>query len=187
MLDDLSVQALYCIVSVHVCRRMTVETGYGAGPMYRPRELAVSTCLLVLAATGCTTVTNEPAPSVSLDETVFKTKVERILVAQCSYVACHGNPGSALRVYAPGLLRAAPAANLSDAQAPLTADEEHAKFLSAAAFSTTAETPADNWLLRKPLPSTFGGFEHKGGAIFKSPNDASYAAIYCWLTGATSC
>lgn len=156
--------------------------------MYRTRELAVSAFLLALPTMACTTVTNEPAaPTTVLDETLFKTSVEKILVTQCSFIACHGNAGSALRVYAPGLLRAADPGTLSDSQAPLTAAEEHANFVSASGFALSAPTPEDNWLLRKPLPSTFGGFEHKGGAIFKSPSDANYATILCWLQGKKTC
>jgi hypothetical protein len=143
--------------------------------------------LSLLAVASCTTVTNEPGPAASLDEGVFKTKIERILVTKCSYLACHGNAGAALRIYAPGLLRADAPKNIVDWQTPLTADEEHANFVAASGFSLSAATPNDNWLLRKPLPQTFGGFEHKGGAIWKSTNDPDYAAIYCWLTGAKSC
>lgn len=156
--------------------------------MYRTRELAVSAFLLALPTTACTTVSNEPAPpTTALDETLFKTSVEKILVTQCSFIACHGNAGSALRIYAPGLLRSADPGTLVDAQAKLTADEEHANFVSASGFALSAATPEDNWLLRKPLPSTFGGFEHKGGAIYKSTSDASYATILCWLQGKKSC
>src|SRR5512140_3811217 len=129
--------------------------------MYRTRELAVSAFLLALSTTACTTVTNEPAPpATALDEPLFKSSVEKILVTQCSFVACHGNAGAALRVYAPGILRAADPGSLVDSQAPLTAAEEHANYLSASGFAQSAATPADNWLLRKPLPSTFGGYEH---------------------------
>jgi len=155
--------------------------------MYRSRELAVRTIACAIAALGCTTVTNEPAPIPALDETVFKTKVERVLVTQCSYLACHGNAGAALRVYAPGQLRETVPLTLDDLRAPLTADEEHANFLSAAAFAATAPLPNDNWLLRKPLASAWGGFEHKGGAIFKDPNDAGYTTLYCWISGNKPC
>src|SRR5215471_4834612 len=108
---------------------------------------------------ACSAVGNQPAPdpAAGLSETVFRCKVEPILARQCSYNACHGNPGSALRVYTPGKLRAAPAATIDDAIAPLTEAEQHANFESAAGFSFN--TPADdNLLLRKPLPATSGGF-----------------------------
>ena len=49
------------------------------------------------------------------------------------------------------------------------------------------QLPADNWLLRKPLPSNDGGYEHKGGATYSGPTDPQYTAITQWLTGATAC
>ena len=144
--------------------------------------------LVALALVSCGDVVNDPAidPVTKLDEAVFKCSVEPILARQCSYNACHGNPGSALRVYTPGKLRATPAATIDDAIAPLTAAEEHANFTSASGFSlgTAAE---DNYLLRKPLPAATGGFEHKGGAIYTGPSDAQYQAIGAWLIGAGGC
>ena len=120
-----------------------------------------------------------------LDKAVFRCNVEPILARQCSYTACHGVPGSALRVYSPGKLRATPAATLDDAILPLTDGEHLANFESAAGFATLG--PGDNFLLRKPLVVTAGGFEHVGGAIFPSINDPQYVAISAWLTGRGVC
>ncbi len=144
---------------------------------------------LALALTACTNLSNEAVqdPTTGLDETVFKCKVEPILVAQCSYNACHGNPQAALRVYSIGKLRAAPPMDLETAALPLTAAELHANYLSAAGFAAFTDLPANNWLLRKPLPPNDGGYEHQGGAIYTGPADPQYAAITQWLTGATSC
>jgi len=136
---------------------------------------------------GCTTVENGPLadPAKMLDETVFRCNVEPILARQCSYTGCHGVQQSALRVYSPGKLRATPAATLDDAIMPLSDGERHANFESAAGFATLA--PGDNFLLRKPLASAAGGFEHAGGAIFPTINDPQYVAISAWLTGRGVC
>jgi hypothetical protein len=144
---------------------------------------------LLLALTACTTVANEPGPdpTTGLNETVFRCKVEPVLVTQCSYNACHGIAESALRVYSVGKLRATPPADSTAAAAPLTDAEQHANYLSAAGFAAFGQLPADNWLLRKPLPSNDGGYEHKGGAIYSGPTDPQYTAITQWLTGATAC
>ncbi len=143
---------------------------------------------LVIFLIGCTAVENEPFPdpTAALDETAFRCKVEPILVKQCSYLACHGTGESALRVYSSGKLRASPPATNDDANAPLTDAERHANFTSAVGFSV-ATAPADNWLLRKPLPAKLGGYEHKGGAIYADTQDPQYAAIYAWLGGNKSC
>ena len=142
----------------------------------------------VIAVAACGDVTNDTAtdPATQLDEKVFKCSVEPILARQCSYNACHGNAASALRVYSPGKLRASPAADIDAQIAVLTAAEEHANFTSAAGFSFGAAA-GDNFLLRKPLPASAGGFEHKGGAIYTGPDDAQYVAIAAWLSGIGAC
>src|SRR5262245_53955243 len=144
--------------------------------------------LLCAAVVGCAAVDNAPAPdpAAKLSEMVFRCKVEPILARQCSYNACHGNPGSALRIYSPGKLRATQAGTIDDAIAPLTDAEHHANFESASGFSFDTPTD-DNLLLRKPLPATSGGFAHKGGAIYVDANDSQYVAIRAWLTGTGAC
>lgn len=128
-----------------------------------------------------------PQPPAQLDETVFACSVEPILARQCSYNACHGQANSPLRVYTPGKLRAATPANINDASAVLTQAEHDGNFQSASGFAFDTVNVDDNFLLRKPLPATFGGFEHTGGAIFTDPNDPQYVAIRAWLAGTGSC
>jgi len=143
--------------------------------------------LVMLGALGCTTVQNGPLadPAKALDEPVFRCSVEPILARQCSYNGCHGNPGSALRVYSPGKLRASPPIDIDGAIAALTDAEHHANFESAAGFA--AQDPGDNFLLRKPLASSAGGFEHAGGAIFPTTTDSQYQAIAAWILGKGRC
>ena len=156
--------------------------------MYRHVGMA----LVVSAA--CSSVANEPVsdPASSLKEDVFKCNVEPILAKYCSYNACHGiagqdQMGAALRVYTPGKLRATPPQNLTDLTAALTAAEEHANFESASGFSFGGVLPDDNFLLRKPLPSALGGYEHRGGAIYGDKTDPNYVAIHDWLSGQGAC
>ena len=149
----------------------------------------LSRMLIVFAISGCTTVANEagPDPTTGLSETMFRCKVQPILIAQCSFNACHGNGQSALRVYSIGKLRATTPADSTAAIAALTESEQHANYTSAAGFAVFTDTPANNWLLRKPLPPNDGGYEHKGGAIYTGPADPQYATVTQWLNGATSC
>jgi hypothetical protein len=143
---------------------------------------------IAIATGSCSVVANDAAidPSSTLDEAVFKCKVEPILARQCSYNACHGNAGSALRVYTPGKLRATKPATIDDAIAPLTDAEQHANFLSAAGFAFNTAVD-DNFLLRKPLPAAWGGYEHVGGAIYTDNSDAQYTTIHAWLSHQGSC
>jgi hypothetical protein len=157
--------------------------------MLRPPAVLVSLAA-GLAAAACTDVTNAPAddPAAGLDENVFHCNVEPILAADCSYAACHGIAGAALRVYRPGLLRATTPASMDQAIAPLTTAERHANFVSAAGFAFGGTAPDDNYLLRKPLPAPDGGYEHFGGAIYvNGTDDARYKTIHDWLSGKGTC
>lgn len=137
---------------------------------------------------ACTTVTNDRAadPAAALSEPVFRCNVEPILIRQCSYTACHGIAGTALRVFSPGKLRAVAPKNIDEAIAPLSETEHHANFESAAAFSFQTSID-DNALLHKPLAQAAGGFAHQGGAIFATTQDGQYAAIAKWLSGQGVC
>jgi len=144
---------------------------------------------LVSVCFACTTVSNEavPNPAGKLDETVFRCNVEPILARQCSYTACHGNAASPLRIYTPGKLRMTQPGTIDDAIAPLTQEEHHANFLSAAGFHYGISEVDDNWLLRKPLPAKEGGYEHAGGAIYSGGGDDQYGKIRAWLLGQGRC
>jgi len=165
--------------------------------MFRSDPGRRGTFATIVATTvaACTGVPNSPAPdpAASLNEMVFDCSVQPILVRQCSYNACHGvtgatGTGAPLRVYSPGKLRATPSMTIDDLIAPLTMDEQHANFESAAAFAWDTTSVDDNWLLRKPLPSSDGGYEHKGGAIWQGgTKDTQYVAIRAWLTNTGSC
>jgi hypothetical protein len=145
--------------------------------------------LLIGMSTACTAIDNPPTaePSAGLDEAVFRCRVEPVLARQCSYSACHGLAGTALRIYTPGKLRAAPAKDLDAAIAPLTDAEHHANYLSAAGFHYDAADPLENLLLRKTIPSNEGGYAHEGGVIFESTADAQWIVIHDWLTGTGRC
>ena len=157
------------------------------------RSIGGWTLTLSLVATivvvACSEEQNAPAsdPASALKEDVFRCNVQPILVKQCSYNACHGVAGAAFRVYSPGKLRAMPAMNIDAEIAPLTDAEQHANFESASGFNFGITNVDDNWLLRKPLPQPLGGYEHKGGAIWKDTGDAQYQAIRAWLTGTGVC
>jgi hypothetical protein len=143
----------------------------------------------LLALAACSSVDNAAVtdPALALSEQVFRCKVEPILIRQCSYNACHGIAGTALRVYSPGKLRASPAGTIDELIAALTDAEHHANFESAAGFSFGLTSVDDNFLLRKPLAPRAGGYEHAGGAIFTSAADMQYQTIRTWLAGQGAC
>jgi hypothetical protein len=122
-----------------------------------------------------------------LDESVFKCKIEPILIRDCSYVACHGEAGFPLRIYSIGKLRLDPSPDQMSRTKPITVAEEHANFLSASGFAWNGVAPVDNLLLRKPLPTSEGGYEHKGNAIYKGRDDPRALDVYNWLSGTLTC
>ncbi|MBL0220185.1 MAG: hypothetical protein IPQ07_40735 [Myxococcales bacterium] len=153
------------------------------------RRAASYACALLACFAACAEVDNPAVapPNMGLDEKVFRCSVEPVLVRQCSYSACHGIAGSALRIYSPGKLRAATPANLDAAIVALTEAEHHANFLSASGFRFGAADPLDNLLVRKTLPATDGGYAHEGGAIFSGTGDAQWIAIEAWIAGTGKC
>lgn len=153
-------------------------------------RLVVHACAILIA--GCTTVENEALPdpieaSKTIDEAVFHCNVEPVLVKQCSFIACHGNSNSALRVFSIGKLRSKPPKNAEEATADLTTAERLANFRSAAAFGIGLDDPGNSWLLRKPLAPELGGYAHLGGVIYRDTSDPSFTAIYHWLKGDGRC
>lgn len=153
--------------------------------------MRVRSLVLLAPATivACTAVDNAPAPEAlaELDEAAFHCGVEPILARDCSYLGCHGLEGKPLRVYSVGKLRAGPHATLDERLAPLTDDERHANFRSAAGFSFGDVPVDDNLLVRKVLPACDGGYAHLGGAIFDGLDDPRTMAVRAWLSGGNPC
>jgi hypothetical protein len=149
----------------------------------------VLTALLAVLVPACTSVENAPDPGQidTLDEPYFRCAVEPILLRDCAYTGCHGQASAPLRLYSLGKLRLGPSATLAERTAPLTTEERHLNFLGAQAFSFGGVASGDNLLVRKPLPSAAGGFEHLGGAIWSGRDDARVRTIRNWLEGGKQC
>jgi hypothetical protein len=142
--------------------------------------------LVILSLVACTNVEQAPTPMAvtQLDRATFDRCVAPILIRNCSFNACHGNEGFALRVYSVGKLRFPGTANTQDARTqPLTQAENDANYQSAIAFTYGGPSAADNLLVRKPLPAAAGGFEHVGGAIFSGTDDPCAQQLRAWLSG----
>jgi hypothetical protein len=154
------------------------------------RALAASGLLALAAAlSACAAVENQPDPGqiTGLDEPFFRCAIEPILLRDCAYTGCHGQASAPLRLYSIGKLRLGPSDTLSDRTAPLTEDERHLNFLGAQAFNFGDVGADDNLLVRKPMPSSAGGFEHLGGSVWTGPDDARVRTIRNWLEGGKQC
>jgi hypothetical protein len=165
-----------------------------ASPAVLVRALAAAAAVAALAALAafapaCTSVENAPDPGqiATLDEPYFRCAVEPILLRDCAYNGCHGQASAPLRLYSIGKLRLGASATLAERTAPLTAEERHLNFLGAQAFDFGDVDSADNLLVRKPLPSSAGGFEHLGGAVWTGAEDPRVRTIRNWLDGGKAC
>ena len=160
--------------------------------------------LMLVTVAGCPAV--DPAaglpttapPDSFLDYNGFVCTVQPVLIKRCSYLACHGNEGHALRVYSLGKLRFGDTSTrAARSQVQLSADEVERNFASASGMVYGASL-ADRQSLRlahlpllaKPLAARAGGEEHLGVAVFPTyPNvdvgaDPEYLALAAWVQGA---
>jgi hypothetical protein len=129
-------------------------------------------------------VENAQSQVAMLDRATFDRCIAPVFIRNCSFNACHGNEGFALRVYSVGKLRAPGTPNTQDARTqPLTQAENDGNYQSAVAFTFGGPAADDNWLIRKPLPAAAGGFEHVGGAIYSGTQDPCVQQIRAWLAG----
>jgi hypothetical protein len=138
-----------------------------------------------------------PSAGEQLDYNGFVCNVMPTLVRRCSYLACHGQPDHALRVYSPGKLRLANDGTRATRDGALSADEVQRNFASATALALDA-APSERaagdvrrvLLLGKPLRARFGGGEHHGVGIFpvwpttELTKDPEWSALVAWVAGA---
>ncbi len=152
----------------------------------RRRRLGTGVMLGAIGLAGCQEL-DEEAPLPDLDFAAFRCNVQPVLVARCSFYACHGNALRPLRLYGPNRLRIDPSpATLA---APLTAAEEQNNFDMARGFASSQQLD-QAWLLYKPLDVDAGGLFHggkvlyRGRDVFTSRSDPGFVAIEAWLGGA---
>lgn len=163
------------------------------------RRLASLTFVAALA--GCPApdnshglVTTAP-PAQVLDYNEFVCHAQPVLIRRCSFLACHGNPDHALRIYSSGKLRLITTNDRATRDAKLSADEVERNFESATgtvydAQPSDRQNPDDRVpILLKPTRASFGGSEHHGVGIFPAypaqdlEHDAEYQALAAWVGG----
>ena len=137
------------------------------------------------------------APEALLDYNQFVCFVQPVLIRRCSFLACHGNPQHAFRVYSPGKLRLNDDGTRNGRDSTLTNDESDRNFQSASGLVLTA-TPEERampnvqkiLLLGKPLARRAGGAEHHGIGVFpvfparSTAEDFEFGALVDWVRGA---
>jgi len=141
----------------------------------------------VLWLAGCQSGFDAPLVGAAVDEPYFRCRVQPILTRSCAALACHGDGRRYYRVFARNRLRLA--GDESTRNRALADAERRANFVAAGVLVDPA-TPAQSWLLTKPLESTAGGLYHRGALIFDGGNvfttrdDPDFQTLLAWAGGA---
>lgn len=144
----------------------------------RARGIAAT---IALALMGCAA---EPAPAEppAVDRARFEAEVYPVLLRDCGFPACHGEPARFFRVLGPGRTRLDPATGLYAAPTP---EEIDATFDRARSMLSGATEPAESLLVRKPLEAEAGGAAHMGRDalgrnVYASREAPGWRAIAAW-------
>jgi hypothetical protein len=137
--------------------------------------------LLLASLTACTQPSGELYVP-DRDPIEFRDAVYPVLMRDCAFPACHGTPDRFFAVYGPGRTRLDPTTGIYD---PPTSTEIALAFSRAESMLLSPEGPEASLFLRKPIPRSQGGAGHRGDDPFGTPvyrttDDARYAALYHW-------
>ena len=152
----------------------------------RPHGCAYRLIALVctLLAVACA---EEPKPALVArrEFQLFRLEVYPVLLRDCGFPACHGSPERFFRVWGPGRVRLPGAMSTPEAfDQPSTAELSASR--SMALSMIDERHPARSPLLRKPLAVQARGAGHLGvdkygRDVYRTTNDAGYAALYKWV------
>jgi hypothetical protein len=150
-----------------------------------------STLLVVLAVSmsvstlGCADPIDKPVAARRLFAQ-FRTEVYPVLLRDCGFPGCHGEPERFLRVLGPGRNRLPnDDGTLPEPFDLPTAKEQELTFQLALSMIDESQLE-DSLLLRKPLAVEAGGYGHLGGDrygrnVYRTTQDPGYVAIARWV------
>jgi hypothetical protein len=118
------------------------------------------------------------------DPSVFVAEVYPVLLGDCGFPACHGDPARPLWIVGPGRTRLRPE---TPPFAPATAEELATTYTRTVSMLAGPDAPSQSWLLRKPLAVRAGGASHAGDddfgrPIYASKDDPRWQALFFWVT-----
>ena len=140
---------------------------------------------LAVVALGCDVPPDEvvvPEP----DPAVFRDDVYPILLRDCAFSGCHGDPERFFAVFGPGRTRLRAE---TDLDAPVTTEELAVSYARAQSMLLSPGGIQRAPLVRKPLAEAAGGVRHRGtdpwgGAIFPSKQDPRFVVLAQWALAA---
>jgi len=122
----------------------------------------------------------------ALDFNFFRCQVQPVIAARCAFMACHGNAGRPLRLYAEQRYRLG--ISWDDYETPITDAELAANFKMVGGFVSTKSGEA-NLLSEKPLDTRTGGLFHRGKDLYGSDDvflgvdDPGYRILTRFIAG----
>lgn len=132
---------------------------------------------------------DRPVDLPSLDANFFRCEVQPVLVARCSYMACHGNVKRPFRVYAEQRFRLDLTWDVDEYDLAITEQELAANLQMVRGFVGRGDGDVD-LLTEKPLDTRAGGLFHRGKGpygdddTFVDRSDPSYVILSEFVAGA---
>jgi hypothetical protein len=115
-----------------------------------------------------------PAPS----RAMFAGEVYPILLRDCGFAACHGDPARAFHLFGPGRLRLDPNTELLD---PATEDELAASYERTRAMLLRPAGEDSMLLIRKPGPGgAHQGIDANGHNVYAEADDPALQVLAAW-------
>lgn len=157
--------------------------------------------LLALAGVGCVE-DRQPAAFAKRAFRQFEGEVWPVLLRDCGFPTCHGDPDRFFQVWGPGRLRV----QAKDIQGNLLVDaegkpvlwgpfdtpdiEEKTRTMNSALAMIDDRDPKSSLLLRKPLAVEAGGAGHRGvdpygRDVYRTTQDSGYVSLARWVLSAS--
>jgi hypothetical protein len=110
----------------------------------------------------------------------FAANVYPVLLRDCGFPECHGNPERFFHVYGPGRTRTKPKTELL-IFAPALSEELTATYRRARSMlAYEGSAIGSSLLLNKPLNGAHEGQDEWGNNVYQSANDPGYQTLLAW-------
>ncbi len=132
-----------------------------------------------LVLPGCYTGDAPSVPRPSYDE--FRADIYPLLLRDCGFNLCHGNPDRYYQVFGPGRMRLSDDVELLD---DATEEEIEHSYDRARAMLLTRSNVMATPLLRKPLEGGgHAGLDDDGRNVYATPEDPDFVRLAEWAQG----
>jgi len=140
--------------------------------------------MFACACAGCADSQPEGS-SVKRQFQPFQREVYPVLLRDCAFPACHGDPERFFRVFGPGRVRLAGETTIPGALDIPTGDELALSY-SLALSMIDPDDPAASPLLQKPLAVEAGGAGHFGvdpydRDVYRTAQDSGFVTLSRWV------